>query len=82
MEARDKDLLIEIHVTAYGWLSDQPPRETNPPTRWASAGIARAGDRSATASGSFDFHGNVYSAASNKLRFDIGVEDESMAAEY
>lgn len=68
--------------TGYGWLSDQPPRETNPPTRWASAGIARAGDRSATASGSFDFHGNVYSAASNKLRFDIGVEDEAMAVEY
>ena len=39
------------------------------------AGIARAGDKSATASGSFDFHGNVYSAASSKLRFDIGVED-------
>lgn len=69
-------------LTGYGWLSDQPPRETNPPTRWASAGIARAGDRSATASGSFDFHGNVYSAASNKPRFDIGAEDEAMAAEY
>lgn len=24
-------------LTGYGWLSDQPPRETNPPTRWASA---------------------------------------------
>lgn len=69
-------------LTGYGWLSDQPPRETTPPTRWASAGIARAGDKSATASGSFDFHGDVYSAASNKLRFDIGVEDEAMAAEY
>lgn len=69
-------------LNGYGWLSDQPPRETNPPTRWASAGIARAGDKSKTASGSFDFHGNVYSAASNKLRFDIGVEDEAMAAEY
>ena len=69
-------------LTGYGWLSDQPPRETNPPTRWASAGIARAGDKSKTASGSFDFHGNVYSAASNKLRFDIGVEDGASEAAY
>lgn len=69
-------------LTGYGWLSDQPPRETNPPTRWASAGIARAGDKSATASGSFDFHGNVYSAASSKLRFDIGVEDEASKGAY
>ena len=69
-------------LTGYGWLSDQPPRETNPPTRWASAGIARAGDKSKTASGSFDFHGNVYSAASNKLRFDIGVEDEASTGAY
>ncbi|MDG4562398.1 MAG: hypothetical protein P9E88_14000 [Candidatus Competibacter sp.] len=69
-------------LNGYGWLSDQPPRETNPPTRWASAGIARAGDKSATASGSFDFHGNVYSAASSKLRFDIGVEDEASKGAY
>ncbi|MFZ1641189.1 MAG: hypothetical protein WAV07_07055 [Candidatus Contendobacter sp.] len=69
-------------LTGYGWLSDQPPRETNSPTRWASAGIARAGDKSKTASGSFDFHGNVYSAASNKLRFDIGVEDAASEAAY
>jgi hypothetical protein len=69
-------------LTGYGWLSDQPPRETNPPMRWASAGIAKAGDKSKTASGSFDFHGNVYSAAGNKLRFDIGVEDEALARAY
>ncbi len=69
-------------LDGYGWLSDQPPRETTPPTRWASAGIARAGDKSPTASGSFDFHGNVYSAASNKLRFDIGVEDPASEAAY
>jgi hypothetical protein len=69
-------------LNGYGWLSDQPPCETNPPTRWASAGIAKAGDKSATASGSFDFHGNVYSAASSKLRFDIGVEDEASKGAY
>ncbi len=69
-------------LNGYGWLSDQPPRETNPPTRWASAGIARAGNKNATASGSFDFHGNVYSAASNKPRFDIGVEDEASKGAY
>jgi hypothetical protein len=69
-------------LEGFGWLSDDQPRETNPPMRWASAGIARAGDKDAATSGSFDFHGNVYSAASNKPRFAIGVEDEASAAAY
>ncbi|MBK1647297.1 trypsin-like peptidase domain-containing protein [Rhabdochromatium marinum] len=56
----------------FGLPSDEPLDDTR---RWSGAGIAAAGDQGPTATGSYDFQGRVYSAASRKTRFSLGIDD-------
>jgi hypothetical protein len=56
----------------FGLPSDRPLDDT---MRWSSAGIAAAGDQGPTVSGSYDFQGHVYSAASKKTRFSLGIDN-------
>jgi hypothetical protein len=56
----------------FGLPSDLPLDDT---MQWSSAGITAAGDRSPSATGSYDFQGRVYSAASDKTRFSLGIDD-------